>query len=396
MQQERTGAEVQRSLPMNILCEWSERKQRTAEGLSSKHERCPTVTGSARAATAILLTAVSLLIAGCTAPSPDFLSPLPGVVHPRASPLGPLTDTSGVGARQVLEAFRARSMTEHLEALQRLADENHGNRASGTSGYEDSARYVEEQLRAAGYSPVRQAFTYRREGELVKSFNILADTGGNADRTVLLGAHLDSVQKGPGINDNASGVAAVLETALWIAEAGIKPANRVRFAFWAAEEDNLNGSRHYVNELSAAELRRTAVYLNMDVVASPNGVRSIHDGDGSDFGTAGPEGSGEIEELFFRYFKENSLPAETTVFDGGSDYEPFLNAGVPGGGLFAGDVERKTAAQAQTYGGQAGRDLDACFHKACDTLENINPELLREMAGALAYATVWFGTAERP
>lgn len=368
----------------------------TAKGLSSNHDRCPMVTRSARATTAAVLVAVSLLIPGCTVPGPDFMSPLPGVLNPRPNSLGPLTDVRGVDARQVFEAFKGRGMAEHLDALQRIADENHGNRASGTSGYEDSARYVEEQLRAAGYSPVRQPFTYRRDGERVESFNVLADTEGSADHTVLLGGHLDSVREGPGINDNASGVAAVLETARWMSETGIKPPNRVRFAFWAAEEDNLEGSRHYVSELSAAELRRTEVYLNVDVVASPNGVRSIHDGDGSDFGHAGPEGSREIEDLFFRYFEENSLRAETTAFDGGSDYEPFLSAGVPAGGLFAGDVERKTGAQAQVYGGQAGKKLDVCYHKACDTAENFNPDLLREMSGALAYATLAFATAQWP
>ena len=216
-----------------------------------------------------------------------------------------------------------------------------------------------------------------------------------AENTVVVGGHLDSVQDGPGINDNGSGVAAVLETARWMKETGIKPANRVRFAFWSAEEDDLDGSRHYVDELSAAEIRRTAVYLNVDMAASPNGVRSFHDGDGSEFGDAGPAGSKEIEEVFAGYFKENSLLAESTVFDGGSDYEPFVKAGIPSGGLLSGDVETKTKAQVQAYGGVAGKDLDSCYHKACDTIENINSELLKEMSGALAYATVSYAMARQ-
>ena len=91
--------------------------------------------------------------------------------------------------------------------------------------------------------------------------------------------------------------------------------------------------------------------------------------------------------MFFRYFEENSLPAETTPFDGGSDYEAFLQAGIPGGGLFSGDLKNKTEAQVQSYGGTAGKDLDSCYHGACDTIGNIDTELLREMSGALAYAT---------
>ncbi|MFF2242880.1 M20/M25/M40 family metallo-hydrolase [Arthrobacter sp. NPDC058130] len=315
----------------------------------------------------------------------------PGVSVPRLDPVG------AVDARTVLAAFKSRNMVGHMEALQRVADANGGNRASGTSGYEESARYVEEQLRAAGYNPVRQSFSFRGEGRgrpRVESFNILAETGGDAGRTVVVGAHLDSVREGPGINDNASGVAAVLETAAWLKEAGISPANRVRFAFWGGEEDGLYGSQHYVDELSQAEVGQTAANLNVDMAASPNGVRSVHDGDGSDFGHAGPDGSGAMEEIFFRYFRENALPAETTPFDGGSDYDAFLSAGIPGGGLFTGDVERKTQAQAQAYGGTAGKDLDPCYHEACDTIANTNPELLTEMSGALAYATAAYAMAK--
>ena len=321
-------------------------------------------------------------------------SPTPAVsaAVPQVAP------ASTVDARTVLEAFKSRDLTGHMEALQRVADANGGNRASGTSGYEESARYVEEQLRAAGYSPVRQTFTFRGDGrgnKRVESFNILADTGGSAERTVVVGAHLDSVQEGPGINDNASGVAAVLETAAWMKEAGITPANRVRFAFWGGEEDGLYGSQHYVDELSQTEISQTAVNLNVDMAASPNGVRSVHDGDGSDFGHAGPAGSKAVEDVFFRFFQENSLPAEPTPFDGGSDYDAFLSAGIPGGGLFTGDVERKTQAQVQSFGGTAGRDLDPCYHEACDTIANTNSELLKEMSGALAYTTVAYAMARQ-
>ena len=308
-----------------------------------------------------------------------------------------LTPASTVDARTVLAAFKSRDMVGHLQALQRVADANGGNRASGTSGYEESARYVEEQLRAAGYEPARQSFTFKedgRRGKTVESFNILADTGGSAGHTVVVGAHLDSVREGPGIDDNGSGVAAVLETARWMKEAGITPANRVRFAFWGGEEDGLYGSQHYVDELSAAEIGQTAANLNVDMVASPNGVRSVHDGDGTDFGHAGPAGSKAIEDVFFRYFQENALPAETTPFDGGSDYDAFLSAGIPGGGLFTGDEKRKTQAQAQAYGGVAGKDLDPCYHEACDTIANTNPELLTEMSGALAYGTVAYAMAK--
>lgn len=343
------------------------------------------------AATSVVVVVIALLLAGCTAPR---LDPAPHRPIPSSGRMDP---AGGVDARTVREAFKTRGMADHLEALQRVADANSGNRAAGTSGYKESARYVEEQLRAAGYSPVRQTFTYRgdRRGKRVETFNIIADTEGSPDHTVVVGGHLDSVSDGPGINDNGSGVAAILETALWMAETGIKPANRVRFAFWGGEEDGLYGSQHYVDALSTSESRQTSLNLNVDMVASPNGVLSVHDGDGSDFGNGGPAGSQDIEAVFFRYFGESSLPAETTPFDGGSDYAAFLKAGIPAGGLFTGDVETKTAAQARDYGGVAGRDLDSCYHRSCDTTENINQELLESMSGALAYTTVAFAMGQQ-
>lgn len=335
--------------------------------------------GRTAAAALLLALGLVLVLSGCTTS--------------RLEPGG------GVDARAVLEDFKGRGMVGHLKALQRIADDNGGNRAAGTSGYEESARYVEEQLRAAGYTPVRQNFTFRGDGrnrKRVETFNILAETGGSAENTVVVGGHLDSVEDGPGINDNGSGVAAILETAKWMKEKGITPVNRVVFAFWGAEENDLDGSRHYVDELSKAEQNRIGAYLNVDMAASPNGVRSFHDGDGSDFGDAGPKGSDGIENVFDRFFKENALPAETTPFvDGDSDYDPFLRAGIPGGGLFTGEVKSKTKAQVRAYGGVAGERLDPCYHKACDTTSNINADLLKEMSAAMAYATATYALAPR-
>jgi aminopeptidase S len=338
---------------------------------------------------------IALALAGCTAPGIDPVSGQPG--FPIAPEIEAQAEAPGFEARTVRAAFEDRDLVRHLDALQAVADDNDGNRAAGTSGYEASARYVEEQLRAAGYTPVRQEFSYwggRRDGR-VKTFTVLADTGGDPDHTIVVGGHLDSVHRGPGINDNGSGVAAMLETALLLAESAVPPTNRVRFAFWGGEEDGLYGSQHYVDELSDSDVSHTALNLNVDMVASPNGVRAVHDGDGSQFGSGGPEGSREIEALFFRYFESNSLIAEATPFDGGSDYAAFLDAGIPAGGLFTGDRQPKDAQQARAYGGSVGRDLDPCYHRSCDTSENINEVLLEDMSGALAYVTATFAMAEQ-
>ncbi len=136
-----------------------------------------------------------------------------------------------------------------------------------------------------------------------KTTNVIADSpGGDADKVVVVGAHLDSVVEGPGINDNGSGSSTILEIAEEMAELKIKPRQKVRFAFWGAEEANLLGSEHYVNTLSDAKLAKIFANLNFDMLGSPNYVRFVYDGDGSDTPDPGPPGSAEIEQVFNDYF----------------------------------------------------------------------------------------------
>jgi len=222
------------------------------------------------------------------------------------------------------------------------------------------------------------------------SFNILADTGGRADRTVLVGAHLDSVPEGPGINDNGTGTAAILETAIQLKKSGQTPVNRVRFAFWGGEEPGLVGSDFYTSQLTASQIKAHAVNLNFDMVGSPNFVRFVYDGDGSSFGTKGPNGSGLVEKVFLDYFKSQNLPTAPTQFDGRSDYSGFINNGIPAGGLFTGAEDLKTAAEAAVFGGTPNVAHDACYHQACDTIANVNTTVLEQMADAIAHSTLTF------
>jgi Zn-dependent M28 family amino/carboxypeptidase len=225
----------------------------------------------------------------------------------------------------------------------------------------------------------------------VQTENLLADTPtGRTDRTLVVGGHLDSVPEGPGINDNGSGTAAVLETALAMAELEIKPENRVRFAFWSGEEDGLIGSDFYTSQLTAAEVKATSAYLNFDMIGSPNSVNFVYDGDGDALGTAGPNGSGVIERVFSSFFADQGETSEPTDFTGRSDYVGFVDLGIPAGGLFTGAEGIKTAAQADLFGGTAGQAYDPCYHEACDTLANVNANTLDLMADAVAHATLTF------
>jgi Zn-dependent M28 family amino/carboxypeptidase len=427
---------------------------------------------------------------------------------------------------------------DHLEALQKVADNNGGNRAAGTAGYEATAEYIESELEDAGYDPERQYFDYQQfvehtpselaqtspteqtyvngtdfttmeysgAGEVeaavtavdvnftdpaastsgceaadfegftrgnialiqrgtctfgVKAqlaadagasaaiifnqgngddrtgllngtlgaevaiptvgttfavgqalaadpatrasvkvdaevkdsttFNILADTAGRADRTVVVGAHLDSVAEGPGINDNGSGSAAILETAIQMAEEDEDgPRNRVRFAFWGAEESGLIGSTYYVSQLSKEEIKQHALNLNFDMVGSPNFVRFVYDGDGDAFGQVGPEGSAHIEHVFNDYFASQGLASAPTAFSGRSDYAAFIANGIPAGGLFTGAEGVKTKEEAAVFGGTEGEAYDPCYHQACDDIDNLSMEALDQMSDAIAHTTLTF------
>ena len=221
--------------------------------------------------------------------------------------------------------------------------------------------------------------------------NLIADTKtGRNDRTVVVGAHLDSVPEGPGINDNGSGSAADLEVALQMAELGIEPRNKVRFAWWGAEESGLIGSQFYVDSLTKRQIKNIAVNLNFDMVGSPNYVRFVYDGDASDTDSLGSTGSGVVEDVFVDYFDSQGLASEPTAFDGRSDYEAFINVGIPAGGLFTGAEDIKTAEEAAIYGGTAGLAYDSCYHQACDDIDNLSEQALDEMSDAIAHATIAF------
>jgi Zn-dependent M28 family amino/carboxypeptidase len=227
--------------------------------------------------------------------------------------------------------------------------------------------------------------------------NVIADwPGGDANRIVVVGAHLDSVPEGPGINDNGSGSATILEIALQMRRLNLKLRNRVRFAFWAAEESGLIGSDYYVAHLSDAEKAKIDLNLNFDMLGSPNFVRFVYDGDGSDSEDAGPPGSDLIEQVFVNFFDAQNLETEPTAFDGRSDYGPFILEGIPAGGLFSGAEELKTKDEAKVYGGKAGAPYDSCYHQACDTINNLSKTALDQLGDGAAHAVITFANRSDP
>jgi aminopeptidase Y len=172
--------------------------------------------------------------------------------------------------------------------------------------------------------------------------------------------------------------------------AKVKPRNMVRFAWWGAEEAGLVGSEYYIFSLSDEELAQITLYLNFDMVGSPNHVFFIYDGDDSDGVGAGPgpAGSAQIEKTFERYFNSVGEPFKGTDFDGRSDYFWFIAADIPAGGLFTGAEGEKTAEEAAIWGGTAGVAYDPCYHQACDTFANNNDFALDVNSDAIAYAVL--------
>jgi Zn-dependent M28 family amino/carboxypeptidase len=277
----------------------------------------------------------------------------------------------------------------------------------------------------AGKNPTVRLET---SGETIPHFypQVVAETKtGDPRHMVLAGAHLDSVPAGPGINDDGSGTAWQLALAEQLAKKKFALRNKVRFLWFGGEEDGLVGSQYYAKNLSQAEVDKTDVMIDTDMIASANYARLIYDGDGSEpEGTPGPNGSGTIENVFARYFARRGMATERIPFDGRSDYVGFVNRGIPSGGIFAGAEALKTAEQVALYGGVAGEQLDPCYHEACDNISTVtgqppaetmntfatDPALaqqqadqlqgnalksLREMSGAVTHSVWVFGQNRR-
>ncbi|WP_425337750.1 M28 family peptidase [Streptomyces novaecaesareae] len=240
----------------------------------------------------------------------------------------------------------------------------------------------------AAAGPVRVTLDIRTFMEPRRTWNVIAETrGGDPDNTVMVGAHLDSVPAGPGINDNGSGSAGILDVARNLGGHPVK--NKVRFAWWSAEEFGLKGSEAYVNSLSEADRKKIRLYLNFDMIASPNYAQFVYNGSGSaggGAGPAGPAGSAQIERDITGYLDGLGLPHDPTAFDGRSDYGPFIDAGIPAGGTDTGAEKIKSPEQADRYGGAAGTAFDSCYHKACDNLGNIDMEAFDVNIDVIAHA----------
>lgn len=229
----------------------------------------------------------------------------------------------------------------------------------------------------------------------INTINVIAETrGGDHNNVVSLGAHSDSVTEGPGINDDGSGTISLLEVAKHLSKYKVK--NAVRFAWWAAEEEGLLGSYAYANSLSDEENQKIRLFMDYDMMASPNYEYQVYDANNEDH----PDGSGDLKDLYIDWYLAHGYNYTLVPFDGRSDYVGFIDVGIPAGGIATGAEGVKTKKGAKKFGGEAGKWFDPCYHQLCDDLKNpdyeawvVNTKLIAHSVAT--YAKSFDGFPER-
>ncbi|HWS35857.1 MAG TPA: M28 family peptidase, partial [Actinoplanes sp.] len=293
-----------------------------------------------------------------------------GAASPAAS-----SETASLAAPPAVDVA---NVNAHLQQLQNFATSNGGNRATGTAGHTATTTYLQQKLTAAGYTVTVQTCTTCTGGA---AKNIIADwPGGDTANTYMFGAHSDGVSAGPGINDDGSGTATLLEAALVLAANNPTMTNHVRFGWWAGEEQGLIGSKFYVNSLTTAQKTAIKAYGTFDMIASVNGGYFV-------------TGTDAVAVKLREYFTSINVPTETST-ECCSDDGSFRNAGIPASINSTGASYTKTSAQVTKWGGTAGAAYDPCYHKACDTYpSNINTTSLARWGNAELYAAWTLTTA---
>lgn len=197
--------------------------------------------------------------------------------------------------------------------------------------------------------------------------NIVIQTAeGDPNNCVALGAHSDSVEAGPGINDDGSGTLSLLEVAKQLTKFRVN--NCVRFAWWSAEEEGLVGSSYYASNLAADENLKVRLFMDYDMLASPNFAYQVYNATND----AHPVGSEELRDLYVDWYEAHDLNYTFIPFDGRSDYDGFIRAGIPAGGIATGAEVIKTKKERELFGGHAGEAFDECYHQLCDDTGNVN------------------------
>lgn len=205
------------------------------------------------------------------------------------------------------------------------------------------------------------------EVQTIVTDNIVIQTAeGDPDNCVMLGAHSDSVSEGPGINDDGSGSLSLIEIATALTKFSVN--NCVRFGWWSGEEEGLLGSNYYASTLPDEENIKIRLFMDYDMLASPNFAYQIYNATNDE----SPTGSEELRNLYVDWYEAHDLNYTFIPFDGRSDYDGFIRAGIPAGGIATGAEGVKTKEEVELFGGKDGEWYDPCYHQLCDNVGNNN------------------------
>ncbi|XXH05013.1 hypothetical protein Hte_011437 [Hypoxylon texense] len=311
------------------------------------------------------------------------------------------------------------AILKHLQAIQDHADKGNGSRVAGSYGHNLTIGYIQDHLRSEGYYVEVQRFQglmqIRSEANLIvggqsiraepvawspnytaEFIPIVPVNGpgcraecGDEDNTLMVGTHTDSADSSAGINDNGSGIAALLEVASQLTK--FKTNSKVKFAFWTASEPCQLGSRHWFDTTYTEERNKIRLYLDVNMIGSPNAALKVYDGNGTYFHNPGPSGSGMAEAVLADGFKIQGVSIKRAEISNRSDYAPFFEHQIPFAGLFSGADGIKTKEEFNIFGGEPDRPYDHNYHQAGDDLENINTTALLLNTKALAHAVGVYG-----
>ena len=244
-------------------------------------------------------------------------------VAPVSLPVAPSPSVIGPPSSQVPpEAFSADAAFDHVR---RLAGRI-GPRPAGSAAYRRAVRYVRDEFDELGYETTLLGFRLPQGG---RSRNVVATAGADAPVRLLIGAHLDTVSGSPGGNDNASGVAVLLEVARQVA--GSASAAGLALVAFGAEEFQPVGGHHigsdaYVDRMSAAERNTLELMVSVDMIGKPRPLIT-----GWLRGTA-PRAARELA----RAARPSGSRASVRALGDISDHGPFALAGMAAAFLWTG------------------------------------------------------------
>lgn len=238
-----------------------------------------------------------------------------------------------------------------MDHVRTLADEI-GARVRATTGEVRGARYIAARFRELGYETSVKTFAV--DGKM--SRNVVAQLPDALRYPVIIGGHMDTVSGSPGANDNASGIAVILEMARIFA--GSEQGRFVRFVAFGSEEYGTDGRHHvgsqvFVNRLGARGRDRLGGMISVDMIA---------DGRPLIVGTAGI-GPDVLARKLYRRVREAGIAVSYQVTCDCSDNGPFERAGIPGAFMWSGDEPN--------------------YHDETDTTPNLDPSDLERTGRAL-------------